>query len=119
MSTQPPGAVRVRTRPNATPNSGLSAQTVGSAENLDGGAIHGALGLKVEYRAPESLKPSPRNARTHCKKQLHKIEASLRQFGFVNPILIDAEGEIIAGHGRYAAAVAIGLKQIPTICLDH
>jgi DNA modification methylase len=119
MSTQPPGAVRVRTRPNATPNSGLSEQAVSSAENLNGGAIRGALGLKVEYRAPESLQPSPRNARTHSKKQLAKIEASVRQFGFVNPILIDAAGEIIAGHGRYAAAVTIGLKQIPTICLDR
>jgi DNA modification methylase len=112
MCTQPPGAVRVRTRATATPNSGLPAQT-------DGSAIRGALALKVEYRAPESLKPSPRNARTHSKKQLAKIEASVRQFGFVNPILIDAAGEIIAGHGRYAAAVTIGLKQIPTICLDR
>ena len=68
MSTQPPGAVRVRTRSRAAPNSGLPAQTVSAAENLDGVAIHGALALKVEYRPPETLKPSARNARTHPKR---------------------------------------------------
>ncbi|WP_306461774.1 site-specific DNA-methyltransferase [Salinarimonas soli] len=75
--------------------------------------------LKVVYRPLATLLPSARNARTHSKRQVHKIAASLRQFGFVSPILIDAAGEIIAGHGRLAAAQEIGLAEVPTICLDH
>ena len=73
----------------------------------------------MEYRAVDFIQPSPRNARTHSRKQLHKIAASLKQFGFINPILIDAEGEVIAGHGRLEAAKSIGLKEVPTIRLDH
>ena len=116
---QAPNQVRVRTRSNIA---GLNVsapanQAQKPATSID--QFEGSLGLKVDYRTVESLRPSPRNTRTHSKKQLHKIAASLRQFGFVNPILIDAEGEIIAGHGRYAAAVAIGIKQVPTICLEH
>lgn len=62
---------------------------------------------------------NPRNARTHCKKQIRQIAASICEFGFTNPVLIDASGGIIAGHGRLEAAKKIGLEQIPTIRLDH
>src|SRR4051812_22371459 len=71
--------------------------------------------LAVTYRAPDSLTPDPRNARTHPKRQIEQITASIRQFGFSNPILIDPEGVIIAGHGRLLAAKAIGMAQVPTI----
>ena len=71
--------------------------------------------LQVRMRAPGELRPDPGNARTHPKTQVAQIAASLREFGFVNPILVDEEGVIIAGHGRLLAAKSIGLGQVPTI----
>ena len=75
--------------------------------------------LAVVYRPVGSLVPDPRNARTHPKRQLEQIAASIRAFGFANPILIDAEGRIIAGHGRLLAAKSIGMAEVPTIVLPH
>ena len=75
--------------------------------------------LAVSYRPVGSLIPDPRNARTHPKRQLEQIAASIRAFGFANPILIDAEGRIIAGHGRLLAAKSIGLTEVPAIVLPH
>ena len=66
-----------------------------------------------------ALVPDPRNARTHPKRQVEQIAASIRAFGFANPILIDAEGRIIAGHGRLLAAKAVGMAEVPTIVLPH
>jgi DNA modification methylase len=71
--------------------------------------------LSVSYRSPESLKPDPRNARTHSKRQVEQIVASIREFGFSNPILIDETSTLIAGHGRLLAAKAMGLTEVPTI----
>ncbi|MDT9601079.1 site-specific DNA-methyltransferase [Sphingosinicella rhizophila] len=71
--------------------------------------------LLIAYRAVETLKPDPRNARTHSKKQIEQIVASVREFGFTNPVLIDSEGVLIAGHGRLLAAKAIGMAEVPTI----
>src|SRR5829696_345411 len=71
--------------------------------------------LSVTYRATASLKPDPRNARTHSKRQVEQIIASIRQFGFTNPILLDPDGVVIAGHGRLLAAKAIGSAEVPTI----
>jgi len=71
--------------------------------------------LSVTYRSPESLKPDPRNARTHSKRQVEQIVASIREFGFSNPILIDDGDTLIAGHGRLLAAKAMGLAEVPTI----
>src|SRR5262245_43667683 len=73
--------------------------------------------LSVTYRATESLKPDPRNPRTHSKRQVDQIIASIREFGFTNPILVDPAGMIIAGHGRLLAAKAMGLAEVPTIQL--
>ena len=56
--------------------------------------------LAIEYRTVGGLKPDPRNARTHPRRQLEQIKASIQEFGFTNPILIDEQGVIIAGHGR-------------------
>ena len=122
MSTQPRGAVRIRTRADSGLKSLAPIKAAANAEHeaaREPVQFESRLALKIEYRPVETLRPSERNSRTHSKKQLHKIAASLRQFGFVNPILIDATGEIIAGHGRYAAAKSIGLSQVPTICLEH
>jgi DNA modification methylase len=75
--------------------------------------------LKIEYKSLSALKPANRNARTHNKKQIAQIAASIRQFGFSNPVLVDGEGRIVAGHGRVEAAKSIGMADVPTICLDH
>lgn len=71
--------------------------------------------LSVVYRPISDLKPDPRNARTHPKRQLEQLRASILQFGFTNPILVDEEGLLIAGHGRLRAARDIGLPTVPVI----
>ncbi len=66
----------------------------------------------------DALKPNARNARTHSKKQIRQIADSIATFGFVVPILIDEDGDIIAGHGRYEAAKLLSLKQVPVIVVS-
>ncbi|MBZ0215759.1 MAG: ParB N-terminal domain-containing protein [Fimbriimonadaceae bacterium] len=73
--------------------------------------------LTVVYSPVGDVVPDPRNARTHSKKQIEQIAASIREFGFANPLLIDPEGTIIAGHGRLLAAKTIGMEEVPTITL--
>jgi hypothetical protein len=75
--------------------------------------------LKVEMLPPEALKAYSGNARTHTKKQIRQIARSIEQFGFCNPVLIDDNGQIIAGHGRVAAAKLLGLSVVPTVRLSH
>ena len=75
--------------------------------------------LAITYRSVDTLIPDRRNARTHPKRQVEQIAASIREFGFANPILIDPDGAIIAGHGRLLAAKALGLAEVPTIVLPH
>jgi len=75
--------------------------------------------LSVEYQRSDSLKPSSRNSRTHTKKQIEQIVDSIKEFGFTNPILVDAESSIIAGHGRLEAARLLRLETVPTIRIDH
>ena len=64
--------------------------------------------LDVEALAIGSLKPYPRNPRTHSEKQINQIANSIRQFGFTNPVLIDSDLGVIAGHGRIEAAKLLG-----------
>ena len=71
--------------------------------------------LAVAYHPLGKLTPDPRNARTHSKKQIEQISASIRAFGFTNPILADPEGNIIAGHGRLRAAKELNLNEVPVI----
>lgn len=73
--------------------------------------------LAITYRPPASLVPDPRNARTHSKRQVEQIRASIEAFGFTNPILADPDGKIIAGHGRLLAAKTQGLAEVPVITL--
>jgi hypothetical protein len=75
--------------------------------------------LKIEQRAIEALIPYARNSRTHSDGQVAQIAASIREFGFTNPVLIDKDGGIIAGHGRVMAARKLGLKDVPCIALGH
>ena len=93
------------------------------SQSAASGAVRGALGGRpgrvIEEIAPGSLKPHPRNARTHGRKQLKQIEKSLTRFGFTNPVLIDGANTIVAGHGRVAAALGLGLETVPCLRVDH
>jgi DNA modification methylase len=79
----------------------------------------GSTPLCLTTRPISSLKPNPRNARTHSRRQIDQIAESIRTFGFNNAILIDEHGMIIAGHGRLEAAKKLGLTDVPTVCLSH
>ena len=73
----------------------------------------------VEQIAIDLLKPYANNARTHDERQLEKIKGSLQAFGWMNPILAEQDGTIIAGHGRWMAAKLLGLKHCPVIRVEH
>jgi ParB-like nuclease domain len=75
-----------------------------------------AMILAITYRAVADLKPYPRNARTHSRKQVKQIAAAIKEFGFTNPVLIDENDQIIAGHGR-VAAVAINIIRPKTLSM--
>ena len=80
----------------------------------------GAFGATDLRQCPVSdLVPYARNARTHSEAQVAQIAGSIRAFGFNNPVLVDGESGIIAGHGRVLAARQLGLKTVPVIRLDH
>lgn len=67
----------------------------------------------------EKLVPYINNARTHSPEQITKLRASLREFGFINPVIIDKDYGVIAGHGRLEAAKAEGIEQVPCVLVDH
>jgi DNA modification methylase len=75
--------------------------------------------LAIEPRSIDGLRPYVRNARTHSKKQIRKIADSIERFGFTNPVLISATGEIICGHGRVAAARLLGMVEVPAVRLSN
>src|SRR4051812_23610262 len=75
--------------------------------------------LEVVVQSISSLKPKKRNARTHSRRQISQIADSLAAFGFVNPILVDENNVILAGHGRLEAAKRLGLSEVPTVRLSH
>jgi len=74
---------------------------------------------RSELRNVQTLRPYQHNARTHSKRQIEQIARSIERFGFLNPVLIDASGTIIAGHGRVEAAKLLGLAQVPTLRIEH
>src|SRR6266542_3443662 len=75
--------------------------------------------LAIEQRPLDALIPFVRNAHTHSPQQIAQIAASIREFGWTNPILIDGENGVIAGHGRLLAAQKLGLAEVPVIELSH
>ena len=75
--------------------------------------------MKIEQLPTADLIPYARNTRTHSPEQVAQIAGSIREFGFTNPVLIDAENGIIAGHGRVMAASKLGLAKVPCIRLAH
>ena len=76
-------------------------------------------GLIVTYRQRAALKPHPQNPNTHDAKQVARIARSIRDFGWTNPVIIDEDDRVLAGHGRLLAAARLGIDMVPTICLSH
>jgi DNA modification methylase len=74
--------------------------------------------LKVSNVPVSALKPYAGNPRTHSKRQLRQIAASIRAFGWTNPILVDGDRFVIAGHGRLKASMLLGIPEVPTICIN-
>lgn len=74
--------------------------------------------LKIEYKKVEDLAPYELNSRTHSEDQVVQIANSIKEFGFTNPILLDGDNGILAGHGRLAASKLLELKEVPTIQLS-
>jgi len=77
------------------------------------------MASRLELWPLERLQPYERNARTHSERQLEQIQASIQEFGFTAPILVDGQDGILAGHGRLEAARRLGLAQVPVVVLDH
>jgi DNA modification methylase len=75
--------------------------------------------MDIDNLAVSSLRPYPKNARTHSRKQIRQIADSIERFGFCNPVLIDADNQIIAGHGRVKAAELLKIGEVPTVRLAH
>ncbi len=73
--------------------------------------------LEIVYRDPATLTPYDKNSNTHPPDQIIQLTKSIQQFGFTNPVALDENGMMLAGHGRTKAAVALGLKLIPTVTL--
>ena len=78
-----------------------------------------AMAQKIELWSIERLQPYEKNARVHSKEQVGQIAASIVEFGFLNPILVDSNDGIVAGHGRLSAAKELALDVVPVVVLDH
>src|SRR5438067_12791572 len=75
--------------------------------------------LAIVYHRIDELKPDPTNPRRHSKKQIRQIANSIQAFGFNVPVLVDADLNVVAGHGRLLACTELGWNEVPTLCLDH
>lgn len=110
--TNPAPDVRGSTRRSATVG-GRADSGVPPADSKAG------VSPQIQIRKIETLIPYKRNARTHSEEQIAQVAASIREFGWTNPILLDGVGGVIAGHARLAAARLLDLKQVPCIELSH
>src|ERR1700693_2658949 len=75
--------------------------------------------LAIEYTELKSLRLHPQNPRLHSDKQVNQLASSIRSFGFNVPVLVDAQSQVIAGHGRVRACQRLGIKEVPIIRLEH
>jgi len=75
--------------------------------------------LNFAYRDTNNLIPYARNAKIHTDEQITKIAASIREFGFMSPIVLDKDDTILAGHGRVLAAKKLGMKEVPAVQAEH
>lgn len=78
----------------------------------------GIENIRVTYRKIRELKPYKKNAKKHPKEQVERIASSIREFGFTQPVLIDKNDCVVAGHGRILGAKLAGLKEVPVVCLN-
>ena len=77
------------------------------------------MAKRIELWPIDRLVPYEKNARVHSAEQLAQLRASIQEFGFTNPILVDSKDGVIAGHGRLEAARDMGLTEVPVVVLDH
>lgn len=75
--------------------------------------------LNIIYKTIKELKPYKKNAKKHDKKQVEQIANSIKEFGFTQPVIIDKNNCVVAGHGRILGAKKAGLKQVPTVTLEE
>lgn len=75
--------------------------------------------LNIVYRQIKDLKPYKKNAKKHSKEQVEQIANSIKEFGFTQPVIVDKNNEVVAGHGRILGAKKAGLKSVPTVCLEE
>ena len=75
--------------------------------------------LNIVYRQIKDLKPYKKNAKKHNKEQVEWIANSIKEFGFTQPVIVDKNNEVVAGHGRILGAKKAGLKSVPTVCLEE
>lgn len=75
--------------------------------------------LNIVYKPIKQLKPYKKNAKKHNKEQVEKIANSIKEFGFTQPVIIDKNNSVVAGHGRILGAKKAGLKEVPTVCLEE
>jgi len=93
---------------------------MGNVEVSEGAPAVSLVAATALERWPVArIRGAARNARLHSSDQVQGIAASMGRFGFTNPLLVSADGEIIAGHGRFAAATLMGLAEVPVLVLDH
>ena len=77
------------------------------------------MNLEVDYLATTDLTPYANNPRTHSEQQIDQLAASIEEFGFNNPVLVDKDNSVIAGHGRIMAARKLGMDKVPVVELQH
>ena len=75
--------------------------------------------MQIEYKSTEELIPYINNPKQHDEGQVNLVAGSIKEFGFINPIIIDKNGEIIAGHCRLLAARKLGIEKVPVLRADH
>jgi DNA modification methylase len=108
--------------PRPPDSNGVAQQEVGprqQAERIEAELRQALRPQVIEQVALEKLKPRGRNARLHSNRQVEQLAASIREFGFVGAIIIDEAGNVLAGHGRLAAAKLVGLHEVPCVRVDH
>ena len=74
--------------------------------------------IEIKYKSIKDLKPYKKNAKKHPKEQIERIANSIKEFGFTQPVIIDKDNYVVAGHGRILGAKKAGIKNIPTVCLE-
>src|SRR5437879_13722234 len=101
------------------PKAPRSDRNIDQTDLVDDNRLSIGRANHIEIWPIDRLKPYSQNPRTHSDRQVDQIAASIVEFGFNNPILVDTKAGIIAGHGRLFAARKLQLKEVPVIILDH